>query len=185
MEFKPLPPRPARRENDYSRGFISGALTEPQQSSEGGVSIFPWKVSSSEGLISLYPAVIVTTVASLYGQLLTNVPPPTYSPPISPFSFFARITLDFNSSFRYAVSDVDVVTDNDPDVIADFVGDEPPELQVIWEDPDTKEDGHFYIRIADIDVRIVSESVVITPEQLLFNSYRAFVIVGDGVVLIA
>jgi hypothetical protein len=63
-----------------------------------------------------------------------------------------------------------------------------PELKMFWDDPATKVAGHFYIKVADLDSSIPaggSEVVCTVTAQWLFSNYRAFVLVGDDVTVLA
>jgi hypothetical protein len=156
----------------------------------GKAGILPFQVNNvSSGEISVAPGLFVTTVATLYGTALDATPAPTYTVQANPFSLFLRITLDYdNLTFRYAVSEAEIVTDDDDDVTPDITGAEVPELKMFWDDPATKVAGHFYIKVADLDSSIPvggSEVVCSVTAQWLFSNYRAFVLVGDDVTVLA
>lgn len=153
-------------------------------------------------ILKVYPGKIAGIIPTLDGVKLdvaddTDGVHPWFYPPGTNFSFFLRckITTDPMVLYRSSITEVKAVTDDDPLAIPDVSGDPPfeiPELRVIWDAPpegmggsiDDHRFGHFYIRIADIEMKQVEGDIIfVGSSQWLFSSYAGFVIAGDEVVI--
>lgn len=196
------PPRPERanindvRRTDAGNGSVQRqpkrAAFPPDASveqieSSGASRITPFFVTKSTlaGVTKLkvYPGRISTIVPTIGGIKLDNNPAPTLTIVTgAPFSLFLRasITVDTDNLFRSFISAVKVCTDNDPDVVPDIDGGtgEIIELKVTWENSPTNTIGHFYLKIADINV---SGATVTIATQWLFDSYTTFTAAGNEI----
>lgn len=97
------------------------------------------------------------------------------------FSIYVKVhvTNDTLNNFRLTTASATIVSDNDPGVVAD------PELIVTWLDADTKVDGTFYLKVADMTGAIVGGKVVITEIiQVLKQNISTYVIAGDEVIIL-
>lgn len=144
-------------------------------------------------IIKVYPGKIAGIIPTLGGALLT-IPDdatgahPWFYPPNAPFSFFLRckIGLDITDAFRPTITEVLVLTDDDPLAIPDIEGEEIPELKMFW-DNDEKTQGHFYIRVADVDMtanELDDTPIFKSSSQWLYSNYASFAVSDTEVIII-
>jgi hypothetical protein len=134
-------------------------------------------------ILKVYPGKIAGLIPTLEGAKLDVLDTdfglhPWFYPPGTPFTFFLRckIEVDADNLFRPSITEVKVLTDDDPLVVPDIEGSEVPELKIKWDDGDTHEKGHFYIKIADVDMTTVEGNIVFNDKtQWLYDSYSSFV----------
>lgn len=191
--------------NAYSKGFVSGMLTENSAGGVGSILITPFLVYPSVDnsfppypILKVYPGKIAGIVPTLEDVKLT-VPDsdegdhPWFYPPGTSFSFFLRckITIDPDNLFRSAITEVIVVSDDDPLAVPDISPDPPfeiPELTVLRTEEEDEFEGHFYIRIADISMTTIESNIVYVPEestQWLFSNYTSFASAGTEITILA
>lgn len=137
-------------------------------------------------IIKVYPGKIAGIVPTLAGAKLDvsdtdSGSHPWFYAPGTNFTFFLRckVTLDPSNLYRPSITEVKVVTDDDPEAVADIdpESSEVTEFKVKWDDGDTHEQGHFYIKIADVEMTTSDGNIIFAgATQWLFSSYAAFVV---------
>lgn len=195
------PQQPRNPEAERRTEFPLGSVTrEPRQpffperpveaTAVGGTAILnhPFRVTSAvvddQPVLKVYPGKIASIVPTINGVTLDNDPSPSFPVTTSePFSLFlrAKIGIDNDNLFRSYITEVKVIDDNDPESVPDIDPNtsELPEMQIVFDNP-TQTTGHFYIRIADIN--IAGAGIVTVKLQWLFNSYSSFVATAKEVI---
>lgn len=184
--------RPEFGDNVTGQRTPGGTIIRANAKAIGGDnSRFPFKATITTDtavppnvVIAIEPGRVSTIVPTRSGTLLTDDPPPFIQQPDDDMSLFLRIHIDttnVDNNKRAGIDAVTVVTDNE--VGEDLTGPELEEYKMFWEDEGT-ELGHFYVKIADID--IAGDPPVMTVDaQWLRSNIETIVISGDEAIVLA
>lgn len=142
-------------------------------------------------ILKVYPGKIAGITPTLNNALLTvkDTDPglhPWFYAPGTNFTFFlkCKVELDPTNLFRPAITEVKVTTDDlDAQDIDGSNGDEIPPLKMFWDDGDTHKKGHFYIKIADVEMTTNEGNIIFVGKtQDLITSYVSFVVADVEVI---
>lgn len=171
--------------NQYSAGFVSGALTEVPDDSGSNIN-FPWKVTigvngGGNAAFSVGPGSVLAVSATGDGIATPH------DVLVAEYSIYAKVSITSTSgSNNYRAIVATALVGTDEEEFAPDVGVVVPfEFTVKWDDPLTKNAGYFYVKIADIHGESVAGKIVVTELiQVLDQNISSFVIAGDEVVIL-
>lgn len=185
FKFHEHPPESRGMEsNAYSKGFVSGMLTEKRGGTTAGGSTNPFTLI--EDFNTNTPP--DPSVGFILGLIGNPVPKLDDSPLTSDPRHEIFAAGDYTAWIQVNIS---AVNDNyhpqidDSEILIEAAGANPDrvDFKIEWEDEDDKVSGAFFIRIADFTVAMVPgsappQNTITSVDQYLSASYRGLVLSG-------